>query len=184
MSIACALTIHRCGRLSAPHNSNVRQQVGFGIHIANFLGKLLIGEPLSPIQCPSKDWQLSKPRVESDANSETLVLSIRDIRYPRMRGKVSIKLVPGHTIVRWRTRAGGGGMVADRPVRISDDGRLRGPMLLGVLCCDNEELKRVCGFLEKQVRPNRDEADPLLVAVPRGPIRPSGGHTSAAIPDE
>ena len=158
--------------------------MSIGLRIANLLGVLVVGEPLSPIRWPRAEWELREPRVESDANSETLVLRIRDREYPRLRGTVSIKLVSGHTMVRWKTRASGGGFAADRLIRISDDGYLSGPMLLGHLSCDDSEMKRVRAFLERQARPDRDEADPLLVAVPQGPIRPRGGLTGEASPEE
>ena len=75
--------------------------MGIAHRIANFLGVLIVGEPLTPIRWPSTEWELRTPRVESDANSETLLLNVRDLKYPRLRGTVSIKLASGHTVVRW-----------------------------------------------------------------------------------
>jgi len=158
--------------------------MGIVTRIVNAIGVLLLGEPISPIRWPNAEWELRAPSVERSADTETLRLQIRDPHYPRLRGTVSINIgFDDRNWVRWRTRASGGSSVADRTIVISDDGYLRGPMLLGRLCCSDTEMQTVRAFLEKQVRPGRDEADPLLVVVPRGPIRPSGGLASEASPE-
>src|SRR5450432_721613 len=103
----------------------------------NFLALCLVGEPL--VQFPSEYWELRNPRVESDAESSKLTLQVRDVRYPRLRGTLSVKLSFGRTVVGWRTKASGGRYVADRFVTVTNDGYLVGCHL----SCTGEELKLV-----------------------------------------
>ena len=148
--------------------------------LVRFLGLVIVGESLQ-MQWPSAFWELRAPRIESDTESETLVLDVRDIRYPRLRGKLYIKVSPTHASIRWRTRLPGNAFRLDRPLIISDDGLLRGPLDFGRLFCDAEETNRIRAFLDKQRPLDNDDAAPL--AVPHDPIRPRGGLSNAAAPD-
>jgi len=146
--------------------------------VVNFLAMCLVGEPL--LQFPSENWELSKPRLKSEIGSSTLTFQVRDARYPRLRGTMLIELTSARPIIEWRTRASAGKYAANRLVSVTDDGYLAGCHL----SCTDEELKIVRTFLQRQIRPGRDEEDPLLVAVPPGPNRPRGGLANAASSEE
>ncbi len=149
-----------------------------GIRIANAVGLSLFGEPLSPVQFPCAEWELRGPQIAIDGETETLVLTIRDIRYRRLRGQLSIKLIAGRTTIHWRTRLSGGEFVADRPILISGE-FLRGPLVLGRLCCNNEETKLIQSFLLRQRPSGSGDADPLFATSPRSPAgSPRGGEAA------
>jgi hypothetical protein len=172
--------VRKCGR-GRPFNGIVRQHVKLATRIANAVCQLLLGEPAPP-QFPCEEWRLFNPRFESDTTSQSLTFDVRDVRYPRLRGSLTIKQISNQTVVRWRTRASGGGFVADRVVRVTDDGCLRGPMFLGVLGSDCER-KRITAFLAKQIRGGEDP-DAIAASADRAPWRPSGGLSSAASPED
>jgi hypothetical protein len=152
--------------------------------VANFLTLLIVGEPSSPVQWPSAHWELGAPHFRSDTKSHTLDFSARDVRYPRLRGKVSIEISSLDTFVSWGTRLAGiraPGMRLSRPLKLSDGGYLWDPLVLGRLCCGAEETIRVRAFLARQRLRDSDEEAPL--AVPHAPMRPPGGLSNAATPD-